>query len=563
MHGPVDLRRVAEWTGTPVDVIQQLNPELRRWTTPVRGIELRAEGAGRARPSTLRDAARRVAGRHERVAQLAHREVAARRCTTIARKLRVSRTDLAEANYLSVKTRVRPGQKLIIPRAPTTLMAAQPDRPTPRARVAPARRARVARLDGQRRRPARALEAARRIYRVKRGDTLVVDRAALRHERRRRSSSWNRLRTNHISPGQRLTVYTITRELTSGGPEGPPYRRPLVTLMWRTSVRQIAPASQPRELVPRRSNLADTASRTRSRVAESRRARPAREFVTFAPDRLAHASRLLHSRDTCSPRVRTAALFGIDAVPVAVEVDVSFGLPGLVMVGLPDASVRESRDRVRAAIRNSGFDFPQHRITVNLAPADVRKAGAAFDLPIALGVLAAAGVVARRVIRRRRSSSASCRSTDRCIRRAACCRLPPRRGAMAISACCCPPPNAAEAAVVDGLRRAAGRLADRSGRRAERSAIVGRTLPTAPPAPRRGRDEPDLADVHGQALARRALEVAAAGGHNLLLVGPPGAGKTMLARRLPGLLPPLTLRRGAGGRRPSTRSPGCCRPAPA
>ncbi len=96
--------------------------------------------------------------------------------------------------------------------------------------------------------------------------------------------------------------------------------------------------------------------------------------------------------------LRTAAVFGVDACPVYVEVDVSFGLPGFTMVGLPDASVRESRDRVRSAIRNSGFEFPPHRITVNLAPADVRKAGASFDLPIALGVLAAAGAVERREI---------------------------------------------------------------------------------------------------------------------------------------------------------------------
>src|SRR5476651_996191 len=97
--------------------------------------------------------------------------------------------------------------------------------------------------------------------------------------------------------------------------------------------------------------------------------------------------------------LRTAAVFGVDACPVYVEVDVSFGMPGFTMVGLPDTSVRESRDRVRSAIRNSGFDFPPHRITVNLAPADVRKAGSSFDLPIALGVLAAAGAVERREIK--------------------------------------------------------------------------------------------------------------------------------------------------------------------
>src|SRR4029078_1105176 len=95
-------------------------------------------------------------------------------------------------------------------------------------------------------------------------------------------------------------------------------------------------------------------------------------------------------------RVRSAAVYGIEASTVAIEVDVSFGLPGFTVVGLPDASVRESRDRIRSAIRNSGFEFPRHRIIVNLAPADVRKAGTSFDLPIALGVLAAAGVIARR-----------------------------------------------------------------------------------------------------------------------------------------------------------------------
>src|SRR3979490_1392378 len=96
--------------------------------------------------------------------------------------------------------------------------------------------------------------------------------------------------------------------------------------------------------------------------------------------------------------LRTAAVFGVEACPVHVEVDVSFGFPHFTMVGLPDASVRESRDRVRSAIRNSGFEFPPHRVTVNLAPADARKAGASFDLPLALGTLAASGVVARRVI---------------------------------------------------------------------------------------------------------------------------------------------------------------------
>jgi magnesium chelatase family protein len=236
--------------------------------------------------------------------------------------------------------------------------------------------------------------------------------------------------------------------------------------------------------------------------------------------------------------LRTAAVFGIDAVPVHVEVDVSFGMPGFTMVGLPDASVRESRDRVRAAIRNSGFEFPAHRITVNLAPADVRKAGASFDLPIALGILAAQGVVERREI-------ADCvllgeLSLDGSIH--------PTRGVLPIaaaakrdgrSAILLPASNAGEAALVAGLAvYPVSTLADavQALNAPERATAL---LPPAPPK-QPSSHLADLADVRGQLLARRALEIASAGGHNLLLVGPPGAGKTMMARRLPGILPPLT-----------------------
>ena len=235
--------------------------------------------------------------------------------------------------------------------------------------------------------------------------------------------------------------------------------------------------------------------------------------------------------------LRTAALYGIEACAVHVEVDVSFGMPIFTMVGLPDTSVRESRDRVRSAIRNSGFEFPPHRITVNLAPADVRKAGAAFDLPIALGILAAQGIVERReipdvVVLGELSLDGSIHPARGVLPIAASARRDGLTGVLL------PRANAGEAALVDGLDvwpvsslgEAVGAL--------NHPTIVLPTLVSRPQAP--ASSAPDLADVRGQLLARRALEIACAGGHNLLLVGPPGAGKTMMARRVPGILPPLT-----------------------
>ena len=243
-------------------------------------------------------------------------------------------------------------------------------------------------------------------------------------------------------------------------------------------------------------------------------------------------------------RLESAAVFGIDAYPVHVEVDVGLGLPFFRMVGLPDLSVRESRDRVRAAIRNSGFEFPSHRMTINLAPADVRKAGAAFDLPIALGILAAERILRSPdltdiIIVGELSLDGTIHSARGVLPIAAAAR---RRGASAVLL---PAANAAEAAIVDGLRllpvhTLAEAVAVLNGSREEWPVARPRIPP--PAAARAGAADAglDLADLRGQAVPRRALEVAAAGGHNLLMVGPPGAGKTMLARRLPGILPHLS-----------------------
>ena len=233
-------------------------------------------------------------------------------------------------------------------------------------------------------------------------------------------------------------------------------------------------------------------------------------------------------------------MFGIEASTVDVEVDVSFGLPGFTMVGLPDPSVRESRDRVRSAIRNSGFEFPEHRITVNLAPADIRKAGSSFDLPIALGILAASGVLSRRhvddvLLLGELSLDGGIHSARGVLPIAAAARRQRFNGLLL------PRPNRAEAAVVEGLQlyavrslhEAVGALNDPAAFRARVDTDSDR--PPPPPA----RHDGDFADVQGQALARRALEIAAAGGHNTLMIGPPGSGKTMMARRVAGILPAL------------------------
>lgn len=237
-------------------------------------------------------------------------------------------------------------------------------------------------------------------------------------------------------------------------------------------------------------------------------------------------------------KVYSCAVIGLDGALVEVEVDIANGLPAFNLVGLPDTAVQESRERVRAAIRNSGASFPMQRITVNLAPADLRKAGPAYDLPIAVGLLLASGQVdadvSRSIFIGELSLDGSIRHTDGILPMVSIAQR------MGMATVYVPYDDAAEAALVEGLTVIPLRDLRELAAHLNGERYIPPFVGSAPAEDDDDRYPVDFRDIRGQEHVRRALEVAASGGHNVLLCGSPGAGKTLMARALPSILPPMS-----------------------
>ncbi|MCX7857358.1 MAG: YifB family Mg chelatase-like AAA ATPase [Deltaproteobacteria bacterium] len=239
-------------------------------------------------------------------------------------------------------------------------------------------------------------------------------------------------------------------------------------------------------------------------------------------------------------KVQTAALLGIEATRVDVEVDISYGLPAFNIVGLPEASVKESKERVRSAIKNSGFEFPTDRITINLAPADLKKEGASFDLPIAVGILASSRLIPTHLFKDLLiTGELSLDGHIKGVRGVLSMALLAKKEG--IQSIICPSENVREAGIVDGIRvYGAKHLLDivhflRNEKGLEEFKRDGSFLVS-----KEKDDSINFSDIKGHSHAKRALQIVASGAHNILMIGPPGSGKTMLARRLPTILPPLS-----------------------